>query len=541
MTRTTAARSDRRSRPPLWVVEGLDIVESRRRLVVAVAVLVSAVGIAVSVFAPDLLPPNALVGAAVGLAAVLLGAAAAVGVDATDLRVRGPRHVGAAGGELVAVLPVEVDGSAADELAAAVLDAREDGRPLLLGLAASGLDVATTVAWTDALAAAVARTGVSVLRVDLASGRTESPGLAEVEAGQHKLTEVVEFAPHLRLARTGVGDDQRAALTALTALPPKLPRDLDVLLVALPMAASRGVVQAARALDHVLIVAERGRTSRVDLIAGLDALDAADLQAQVILLDDRTAARLAVSPAPDEDATTIEPQRGDAIGAPGSAAASREDAEPVAAPAEPVAAAEDATPAEPAPNGSEGPIGSTAQDPEAPVSSPGDDPAPNSDEPSEEPPAPRRSDHAQAGDATEVDPSSAQGPGERPPLAARDVDVLLGAAAAAAADLAEDGHLHPTPASVPQPAPTEPTEPAPTEPGPTEPGPTELETTERGREGEPAAAELEPEEADTTDRLPRVGRGREASHDEDAGQQDLLRTTAQLAILLDDLETRDAP
>jgi hypothetical protein len=652
-SRTASAGSDRRSRPPLWMVEGLDIVETRRRLTITVMVLVAVVGVAAALLFPQVVPPNPLVGAAVGLAAVLLGVAAAVGADATDLRVRGPRHVGAAGGELVAVLPVTVDRSAADELAAAVLDAREEGRPLLLGLAASGLDVAATVAWTDALALAVARTGVTVLRVDLASGRTEAPGLAEVEAGDRKLTEVVEFEPGLRLARTGVGDDQRGALRALTALPPKLPRDLDVLLVALPMAASRGVVQAARVLDHVLIVAERARTSRVDLIAGLDALDAADLQAQVVLLDDRTASRLAI-PEPDEQADVTEAgpelaEHGNASGtgpagstssaappsavephdttagmdppaspdaAPADAGASPPDdadAEGAGEPADPggdveglehvdrVAGAEaahvepdvgqeqpeatsehretdgedlhrsDAVPPvvvhletdvhEVGPAGA-APAGAGLADTEA-AGAESSDVAPGGAEPTAT--AADAEPAAVSGSAEAPAASSARPPGDARPLAARDVDVVLGAAAAAAADLAADGYLHPAPAAhdvggadstaaegARPPARAEGSEDH-VEPRVDEPS--AGDSTHVGGEagvGHPPAVEgpraavsgpsvddPSDDDGDATDRLPRVGR-REPSNDDD-GEDDLLRTTAQLAILLDDLETRDTP
>ena len=290
---TSSAPTDRRSGPPLWLVEGLDIVESRRRIVLGVAGLIIVVGLLLALLAPGVLPPTPLVGAAVALAGLLIGVAVAIVVDSSDLRVRGPRHVVAAGGELVAVLPVAVDQEAADDLAAVVLEARQPDQSMLLGLAASSLDIAATLQWTDALGLALARRGVSVLRVDLASGRSDTPGLAEVAAGERRLTEVVDYETGVLLARLAAGGDHRAALTALVDLPAKLPRDLEVLLVALPIAASRGVVQAARGLDHVLVVAERGDTSRVDLIAGLDALRAADLQAQVILLDDLTAERIA--------------------------------------------------------------------------------------------------------------------------------------------------------------------------------------------------------------------------------------------------------
>ncbi len=293
MTEPASTATKRRSHPPLWLVEGLDVVEQRRPVFIAVTIGVIALGGILAVLAPGLVPPVPLVGAAVGVAALLLGLAVAVALDAADLRLRGPRHVGAAGGELVAVLPTTPERAGAEILADAVLEARAPGFPLLLGLAASGRDIRATVAWTDALATALEAEGVSVLRIDLASGHTGSPGLLEVVRDGVKLASAVTFGPEPRLARLGAGDDLNAALGTLAALPGRLPRDLDVLLVALPMAASKPVVTAVRSLDHVLIVAQRDRTSRVELIAGLDALEAAGTRAQVALLDDRTAARLA--------------------------------------------------------------------------------------------------------------------------------------------------------------------------------------------------------------------------------------------------------
>ncbi len=303
--RSRASRTDRSSHPPLWLVEGLDIVDRRRGMLLAVVAGVIVVAAVLAVVLPGVVPPTAAVGAAIGLAALLLGVAAAVAADATDLIVRGPRHVAAAGGELVAVLPREPDVVSAGPLAEAIVEVREPGTPLLLGLAAAGRDARRSGMWTDAIARALVGSGVSVLRADLASGRSDGPGLLEVVREDERLARVVELEPGVRLARLAAGRDHAAALAALTELPGKLPQDLDILLVALPSATSRGVVAAAGALDHVLVVAERDRTSRVDLIAGLDALEAAGTQAQVVLLDTVTAMRLAppVEVAEDESGT----------------------------------------------------------------------------------------------------------------------------------------------------------------------------------------------------------------------------------------------
>ncbi len=285
----TSSRMSRRSSPPLWLIEGLDLLRRRRVALLSVIVGVVLVGVAIAVVAPGVLPPRAVVGAAVGFAAILLGIAVAVGLDATDPMIRGPRHVQAAGGEVVAILPDEASTDDARGLAGSVQDARQHGGPLLLGMAAAGRDPGGTLAWTDALAAALAEDGRSVLRIDLATGWSEPPGLAEVVNDGVKLTRAVDFDREIKLAWLGAGRSQAEALSALRDLPSRLPRDLDVLLVALPTAASRKVLQSVISLEHVLVVAERDRTPRVDLIAGLNALGSVGVRAQVVLLDDPTA------------------------------------------------------------------------------------------------------------------------------------------------------------------------------------------------------------------------------------------------------------
>jgi hypothetical protein len=573
MSASGSSPRPRRPRTPLWVIEGLDITRRRAMPLRIVAGAVCVVGLALAILVPDLVPPTPLVGAAVALAALLLGLAAAVAVDAADLTVRGPRHVRAAGGELVAILPTQPDADEAAPLAEAVLEAREgDGKRLLLGLAAAGRDARRCSAWTDALAVALARTGASVLRVDLASGRSERPGLVEVVREGRKLPSVVTFEDQLRLARVGAGRDHAGALEVLPTLPARLPRDLDVLLVALPTAASRQVVAATRALDHVLVVAERDTTSRVDLIAGLDALEAAGIAAQVALLDDRTA-RLLSPPATD--------------GAdPGEAAVDEPTpAEPTLAETPAEAAVAEPAAAEPGPAAATAPLASDlgapdpadALDPGAqatasPASAAGAGPAETGpgDGPDVEargreirllpgagtPPSSQVSDLAQPSVAAErhprvgedasrdPEPQAASGssttPGAgvpgKPSVAARDVDVVLEAAAAGAAARAEtdDDPLPP----VRHPAPRQPAARQPADGQPAEGQPAEREAPQ-----EPVpwvtSAEL-PDPVDVTDELPRIqthsGRSRRPEGDEP--ERDDLRTTAQLAILLDDLEAR---
>ncbi|HSK23844.1 MAG TPA: hypothetical protein VK906_11735, partial [Egicoccus sp.] len=86
----------RGSRTPLWVLEGLDIVQRRAGLLRAVVAVVCLAGLAVAWLAPGIVPPTWTVGPAAGLAAVLLGLEVALAADTADLTLRGPRHVRAA-------------------------------------------------------------------------------------------------------------------------------------------------------------------------------------------------------------------------------------------------------------------------------------------------------------------------------------------------------------------------------------------------------------------------------------------------------------
>jgi hypothetical protein len=541
MSSSTASSRSRPSRPPLWLVEGLDIVQHRRRLLLVVVAVVVALGVLLAVVAPGIVPPVPVVGAAVGLAAVLLGLAAILAADTADLTVRGPRHVGAAGGELVAVLPHDPDPSAAARLADAVSEAKEEGEPLLLGLAASGSDTRRTSGWTDALARALSDSGLRVLRIDLASGDGEGPGLVEVVRGELKLAQAVEFEAGLRLTRLGPGGDRAGALEALAELTTRLPPDLDVLLAALPTAATRQVVQAVACLDHVLIVAERDRTSRVELIAGLDALEAAGTHPQVVLLDEHTAARLGErEPASDTTAaaaellasvpasTTVRPVPPRVTLLPADPSASLAPTQPGLSDPDPVLPTPDPDPDPVAPDPDPGPL---APEPDRAAVPPEPDPLPVPPEPGPLPvppepgpgpivpepdplpvppepgPLPVPPEPGPGPIVPEPDPLPAPpepAPGSDAAAAPRPVDVLLGAAAASAtAQIAADLR--------------------------------HAETDEAPHQDDAAAQE--PTEADATDEILPVGGG-PALQPRDPVQDDLLRTTAQLALLMEDLEGR---
>jgi hypothetical protein len=83
-----------------------------------------------------------------------------------------------------------------------------------------------------------------------------------------------------------------------------LPSDVDVLLVALPQIVTRSAVNASRVLDQVLLVAEANLTSRVELMASLDALRVAGCAPQVVLVDGGTYCALRpATPGPERERT----------------------------------------------------------------------------------------------------------------------------------------------------------------------------------------------------------------------------------------------
>jgi hypothetical protein len=362
----------------------------------------------------------------------------------------------------------------------------------------------------------------------------------------------------------------------------------------------------------------------VDLIAGLDALEAAGIAAQVALLDDRTARLLSPPPAeepasdeptsdepasdedPDDGPRADEPAASDAAsdGSPGedhaatralqpsagvvpvagvqnpadtrvldqeaaAPAASQPsaalDEAPDAAPARTPAGAEDVgirllpgaetTPrsaasdlaqpsiaAERSPTAGDAP---TAREPEQPAEA---SPAASGPSPASAPPettpaaSPAASGPSPASAPSETTPEASPAPGlepgtrRQPAVSARDVDVLLEAAAADAAARAEtdDDPLPP----VRQPAARQPAA-RQTD----EHQPADREHAERESPQEPVpwvtSAEL-PDPVDVTDELPRIEShtSRPRRQEGDQPERDDLRTTAQLAILLDDLEAR---
>ncbi len=325
----TSLHSTTHDRLPDWLAEALDVLSARRRLVVATAVGLVLFGAIVALVAPSILPPRAVVGAAVGVAAALLSTALALALDASDLVVRGARHVRAAGGTVDVRVGRQHDD--VGPLLAAV--ARHAGAgPLRVALAPASRSAGVPGARAAALAEALARTGRKVLLTDLTRGGSPAAGLSDVITGTRTLSEVVRFEQELYLARLAVGSDPDVAIRGFAGWVDGLPSDLEVLVAALPPLAEPGVLAASASLDATLVLVEVGRTERVDLIASLDAVDAAHLTCEVVLVDPERTAALASPPVdegvpaghPDEpvaedveQADAVDPQVDDDLPRPG--------------------------------------------------------------------------------------------------------------------------------------------------------------------------------------------------------------------------------
>lgn len=275
--------SSDRTQLPDWLAEAVDVLSARRRLAIAVAVGIVLVGAMVALAAPSILPPRPLVGTAVGIAGALLAVAAALALDASDLVVRGGRHVTAAGGKVdvrVGRIPDDVG-----PLLAAVARHASSDQPVRIALTPASRSAAVPGPRAAALAEALARTGRRVLLTDLSRGSTPAGGLSDVVAGRRQLSEVVRFEQELYLARLAVGSDPATAIRDLPRFVESMPSDLEVLVAAMPPLAEPGVLKAVEAFDVTFVMVEVDRTERVDLIASLDAMDAAPVTSELVLID----------------------------------------------------------------------------------------------------------------------------------------------------------------------------------------------------------------------------------------------------------------
>lgn len=266
-----------------WVDGLVDILRARRRTWLAAAVTVVLLGALIALLWPSLLAPGPVVGAVVGLVAVLLATALVIALDSADLVVRGPRHVTAAGGEIAATIsrsPADVEA-----LMRLVDQHNVDGGGVRMALTPASRTAGVPGARANMIAEELARRDLRVLCTDLTRGRTPAVGLSDVLSGGRKLADAVRFDDQLYLAHLAIGSEPDVALAGFADWASSLPSDLDVLVAALPPLAEPGVLPAVQGVELVLVLVEVDRTERVDLIASLDAIDAAGVPARLVLVD----------------------------------------------------------------------------------------------------------------------------------------------------------------------------------------------------------------------------------------------------------------
>ena len=320
---------------PSWLDGFVDILRARRGTWVVAAVAVVLVAALLALLAPSLLPPTALVGGAVGIAAALLATALVVALDSADLVVRGPRHVAAAGGRVAGTIsraPGDIDALMA------LIDQHSGDHGVRVALTPASRAAGVPGARANMVAEELARRDLKVLCTDLTRGRTPAVGLSDVLSGQRKLADAVRFDEELFLAHLAVGSEPEAALAGFADWATALPDDLDVLVAALPPLAEPGVLPAVQGVELVLVLVEVDRTERVDLVACLDAIDAAGVPAALVLVDpdldnipELSTSVAVLGHAPDEDFHPEDPEARlrtvDLVDAPESSATPAEDAD----------------------------------------------------------------------------------------------------------------------------------------------------------------------------------------------------------------------
>jgi len=268
-----------------------EVIRRRRAVILTTFVVIVAATAAVAASAPDVVALTAESGALVATLGLFFGLVAAGIGDATDARVFGARHVRGTGGDLIAVIPSEPSAPVLERILDVLESARADridtGAVLRVGVADASAQTHHAATWTSALAAACANRGERVLEVALASDATNTRGVVDVVRDNMPLSAATQrMSPTMQHACLNAGPNRVQALELLPELTASLPRNLDTYLVGLPLAASRPVVRAVARLDLVLVIVEVGRTTRVELIAGLDAIESVGVMTQVLLVHD---------------------------------------------------------------------------------------------------------------------------------------------------------------------------------------------------------------------------------------------------------------
>ncbi len=268
-----------------WVHELSETLLQRRELAVRVALGVAIVGVLLAVV--GILPATPLVGFAVGVGACIAALATVLAVDTGEITVHNARHVRSSGSTVRASVVRDSGREQCTELAHTFAT----GQRLIIGVTVPSRAQDDSSAVALGLASTFARDGQRTLLMDLVdTTRVSVDGASEVAAGTARFATTVEFDADLSLARISAGRRPELALSGLKGLVERLPSDIETLIVALPGLQSPAVIEACGALGNLLVLVDAGRTTRVDLIATLNAADATGVTCEVVLVEDVTAA-----------------------------------------------------------------------------------------------------------------------------------------------------------------------------------------------------------------------------------------------------------
>ncbi len=274
------------------VPEIAELLHLQRPAAMVAAAVVVLLCLVLALVAPGVLPPNAVSGFVVGLLALFAGATAAVVLDGRDPVVRGPRHLRRDGHAVLA----RMAGPDPEEHAAPVLAALQRRMA-----ERNHLSIAVTGTGTDPseLAAAVARgaaaAGHTSLVIDLRAAG--APGVADVGAGTVRLGEAATLADDRPYAWIGGGLDRAAAVTAAAGVARRPPRDLELLLVVAPEAATH-TPELLRACDRTLLLVAADTQQRAMVSARLDALERAGGTPEAVVVGGLQVGTVAAATAP---------------------------------------------------------------------------------------------------------------------------------------------------------------------------------------------------------------------------------------------------
>lgn len=260
------------------VPEIAELLHLQRPAAAVAAAAVVLFALLVTLVAPGVLPANVVTGLVVGVLAVLAAVAAAVVLDGRDPILRGPRHLRRDGHTVLARMagpdPVQHGGS----VLAAIerrLEGREHFAVVLTGTGADPSELAVT------LGRAAAAAGHTALVIDLRA--PGAPGVADVGEGTVRLGEAARLADDRPYAWIGAGVDRGAAARAAAGVARRPPRDLKLLLVVAPDAATH-VPEVLQACDRTVLLVAADTQKRAMVTARLDAVERAGGRAEAVVV-----------------------------------------------------------------------------------------------------------------------------------------------------------------------------------------------------------------------------------------------------------------